>query len=262
LAWGLRSSLKYYLRRCCALGISGLIRTGGSRVSSHLRLLLSLSRVQLFNSIYDWRRGTNTAAGVPHISLEMPEDVRRMASWYVPMPTRIFHYIIDALPIHPADYLFVDIGAGKGKVLMAAAEHGFSELIGVEADSRLSVTCRANILSCELSAYPCTIVNQDVMEWELPDSPAVAFLYSPFTRDGIERFMNSLESRLSSRSTSLILVFVDDIGAQSQLSVVVGHCEASKNWQSHSISSLPNDRTALFPMEAAAYSFNLDTGAN
>jgi len=52
---------------------------------------------------------------------------------------------IESLDIDLTDYLFVDIGAGKGKLLLLASHLSFSEIIGVEYAPSLHAVAMKNI---------------------------------------------------------------------------------------------------------------------
>ena len=51
---------------------------------------------------------------------------------YEPTPADVFHEMIRKLPFDPREFVFVDLGSGKGKVLMLAAQYPFGRVIGVE----------------------------------------------------------------------------------------------------------------------------------
>jgi 2-polyprenyl-3-methyl-5-hydroxy-6-metoxy-1,4-benzoquinol methylase len=40
---------------------------------------------------------------------------------------------------------FIDIGCGKGRVLLMAAEHGFRKIIGIDFAADLCLTARGNV---------------------------------------------------------------------------------------------------------------------
>ena len=54
-------------------------------------------------------------------------------------------WALQTIPFPPADVVFVDYGAGKGRVLAAAATHPFQKVIGVEISEALAGIARRNL---------------------------------------------------------------------------------------------------------------------
>ena len=75
---------------------------------------------------FDKRYKTDTAATVGVNNLGISDDLTmRSALHYVSSPVKFERHIIDSLEIDYMDFDFVDIGSGKGRVLMLAAERPF-----------------------------------------------------------------------------------------------------------------------------------------
>src|SRR3954453_20019425 len=83
------------------------------------------------------------------------------------------------------DYTLVDIGCGKGRVLMLATEYAFREIAGVELNPALARLARRNVrkwmrrrvpqvprLGPGIPARPVRIVEGDALDLSLPDGPA------------------------------------------------------------------------------------------
>lgn len=73
------------------------------------------------------------------------------AGYYATAPS-LFHGAIDlwcqtlpATGCTESDYTLIDIGCGKGRVLMLATEYAFREIIGIEIDPRLTRIARKNL---------------------------------------------------------------------------------------------------------------------
>ena len=83
---------------------------------------------------------------------------------YWPCPETVVRQALAALPICHEQFTFVDLGSGKGRVLLMASDYPFARIIGVEYAPEL------NEASME-----------DMTMFELPDTPLVVFLYNPAT---------------------------------------------------------------------------------
>jgi Histone methylation protein DOT1 len=94
---------------------------------------------------FDWRYGVDTRGIRPLEDLAI--DSRHVAHGvhYAPTRVRYFRAILRALPI-PRDSVFVDLGAGKGRMLLLAAQSGcFRKVVGVEFSAELCRTAEQNI---------------------------------------------------------------------------------------------------------------------
>jgi SAM-dependent methyltransferase len=81
----------------------------------------------------------------------------------------------------PSD-IFVDLGSGKGRVLLIAARLPFRRALGVEIDDELSHYARRNIKCARprLLAKEVDSITADVLAWPIPDETSVIFMFNPF----------------------------------------------------------------------------------
>ncbi|MGC2696879.1 MAG: class I SAM-dependent methyltransferase [Candidatus Angelobacter sp.] len=64
---------------------------------------------------------------------------------YFPTEPWIFEQIMQALPINFPDFTFIDLGSGKGRCLLMAAERGFKRIVGLELLPKLHQAAEENI---------------------------------------------------------------------------------------------------------------------
>lgn len=108
----------------------------------------------------------------------------------------IFEELVRCLPENARDGAFLDFGAGKGRVLLLAAEHGFSRVIGVEHSRELCAVAKANVLALD---HPGEIEVHcaDCADFEIPDDVSVGFFFNPFGPDvmaaALDRVCDSLD---------------------------------------------------------------------
>lgn len=101
-----------------------------------------------------------------------------------PSPARLVDWTIDALPMRPERLTFIDLGSGRGRVLMEAAKHPFQEVIGVEVTRELHETALMNLRHWPRWRLACrniTLVNSDVGQYDLPRRNIALYLFRPFT---------------------------------------------------------------------------------
>jgi predicted RNA methylase len=159
----------------------------------------------------DQRLNLDTAAdpGAPPPAYDMAFDD---AVAYTPVPIHHFQHLIGRVPIsRPADYTFVDLGCGKGRTLILAAEHGFRQVIGVERDPRLAGIARRNTRSLCADTTPVSVVDGDVVDYEFPPVPAVVFLFNPFGADTLRAVVKNLERSLEQAPRPLFVAYFNAV---------------------------------------------------
>ena len=110
---------------------------------------------------------------------------------YEPTPPAVAERVLDAVVTALGadgvrDASFVDLGCGKGRVLLLAAQRGFGRVLGVEHDRRLAAIGRAN---ARRVAVHVEVFEQDAADFELPLGERVLFMYNPFPADVLEAVM-------------------------------------------------------------------------
>jgi SAM-dependent methyltransferase len=80
------------------------------------------------------------------------------------------------------DDVFIDLGCGKGRVLLQAARLPFKRVVGVELSLELADVARANVQSCarRLECPDLEIVAHDVTTYDVPDDVTVVYMYNAF----------------------------------------------------------------------------------
>ena len=98
-------------------------------------------------------------------------------------------------------FTFVDIGAGKGRGLLLAAELPFRKVIGVELSEELAGIARKNITLWKRVARPRTkirVMHEDAARFQWPRTPLLVYLNNPFECALVEH----LASRLAEAAIS------------------------------------------------------------
>lgn len=105
------------------------------------------------------------------------------AGWtltYEPSPLDSLRDIFAALPFDPKHYTFCDLGCGKGRVLLLAAELPFAHIVGVEVEQGLFRTALQNVGT---GSSRVEIFWMDASRFPLPAGPLALFLFNPFEGD-------------------------------------------------------------------------------
>ncbi len=93
-------------------------------------------------------------------------------------------------------YAFLDVGCGKGRAVLLAAEMPFREVLAVELNPGLAETARSNIARWEaIGRARCAmrVVCCDATELALPGSPLLVYLYNPFSGEVLRQLLERLD---------------------------------------------------------------------
>jgi SAM-dependent methyltransferase len=105
---------------------------------------------------------------------------------------------------------FVDMGSGKGRALIYAAEAGFRRCTGIEFSQSLHEIAKQNIQSyrtlgnrqCQFSLH-C----MDAVDFTLPDEDIVLFMYNPFSWEVMEPVLENIEFFCANTDKDLIIMY-------------------------------------------------------
>ena len=121
----------------------------------------------------------------------------------------------DTLPAvggHIEAYSFVDVGAGKGRVLFLASELPFRKIVGVEVHPRLARIAEGNIdrwRRVTRTRSNIRVVQQDVLKFRWPRPPLLVYLYNPFHCSLVVQLAKSLATLPASGSSLVDILYVN-----------------------------------------------------
>ena len=123
----------------------------------------------------------------------------------------------------PSDVL-VDLGSGKGKVLLIAGRLPYRRVIGVEVDEKLSELSRHNIMHSQQwsRAQSVESITASVLDWRIPDETSVVFMYNPFIGETFRTAVRHILESYERRPRALHIVYCYHLG--TRLAVVNGSC--------------------------------------
>ena len=103
---------------------------------------------------------------------------------------------------------FIDLGSGKGKAcLYAHSTRIFKTIVGIELSAFLVDIADRN--KRKLAAANVAFLNVDATEFELPNSDHLIFMFNPFDRSVLERFIsNNLRHFAEHRS---LIAYANDV---------------------------------------------------
>ena len=112
--------------------------------------------------------------------------------------------------VSPQD-VFVDLGAGKGKIVMLAARYPFARVTGVEISEDLNVIGRRNLAQGRYRqrAKHVELVTADIAEYEIPDDVTVAYIYNAVRGETFDRVIANLVASVDRRPRSMRVIYLN-----------------------------------------------------
>ena len=106
------------------------------------------------------------------------------------------------------DDTFVDVGCGKGRVLwFIATRRRLRKAIGIEIEPELAQIARENMKKARLRT-PVTITEADASQVDLSEG-TVYYLYNPFGRETLLRFLGNIERSLQTNPRVIRIVYLN-----------------------------------------------------
>jgi SAM-dependent methyltransferase len=158
--------------------------------------LLEKSSILLSDYWFDLRNGVDTRTRMLTSGVEIASDSKLHGHRYEPARVSILRMILPRLrTLAPQDATFIDIGSGKGRVLMLAAESGFKKVKGIEVSSDL---CRVAVKNCAVytsivrSRATFNVIAMNAANYHPDQGDDVFFLFNPFDDTILDAVLNNI----------------------------------------------------------------------
>jgi SAM-dependent methyltransferase len=125
---------------------------------------------------------------------------------YVTLPYRAIFHILDRLALG-ADDMFVEIGCGKGRVLLAATRYPVAEIVGLELSTELADMARSNLGKQMLGSLRVEVSNIAAQEFDFSRGN-IFYLYNPFGPDSFRAVLSRLEHGLREHPRPVRIAYV------------------------------------------------------
>src|SRR5215831_8515263 len=145
----------------------------------------------IFERAWDRAHRVDTSGQIDLESLEVIGANRSFGHSVVSTSPQTFSFLGRLFPADKSNYTFVDVGCGKGRVVLLASQLGFKQVIGVEFSPWAAGIAVGNIRTFSgnrAGLDSCSIVVADALEYQLPKEPLVLYHGGPFSSHLSERF--------------------------------------------------------------------------
>jgi SAM-dependent methyltransferase len=121
--------------------------------------------------------------------------------------------LLQSLPITDhSDYTFIDIGSGKGRMLLLAAEYPFRKIIGVEFATELHQIASRNLKTYRNPKQKCfdiTSVNEDALQFPLPNEKLVLYFFFPLRRPLMMQMVERIDQSIEANPRDVIIALMN-----------------------------------------------------
>ena len=164
---------------------------------------------------FDKKYNIDTTVIVSEVELKTKSKNWKYASRYEPISSNFsLQQILSSFQINLSEYIFIDLGAGKGRPIIMASMLPFKAIIGVEFSAPLIDIARDNILKFPQHLQLCKDIRfyvLDASEYIFPDSKEkfILFMFNPFSHQILENVLKNLTKSFYENPRHLIIIFVN-----------------------------------------------------
>ena len=158
---------------------------------------------------FDLKNQTETAGIIETANLQVTSVHKNRGVRYQPTRARPFRRLMSILHI-PQDQVFVDIGSGKGRVLLMALDFGFKKIVGVEYAPELCEVARKNLNVWRRQheyLAPVEIHCCDASEYDFKEGETVIYLFNPFDALVLTKLLQRLAESLRIEPRKIWLIY-------------------------------------------------------
>jgi SAM-dependent methyltransferase len=133
---------------------------------------------------------------------------------YWPTHREEFDQLIKAVgEITPNDFVFVDVGCGKGRVLLMASLLPFKRVIGVDFSPAMVDMAKRNVALARGArrSGAIEVVHADAAAYTFPEEHLVIFLFNPFGPRVLTKVLENLKTSLQARPRRAFLLYNNSI---------------------------------------------------
>jgi SAM-dependent methyltransferase len=164
---------------------------------------------------YDWEHRVNTTSA----ALGWRDRLLGVFhSPYQPTESALFHEMLEALleQSHTdfRDFVFVDLGSGKGRTLLMASDYPFRRIVGVELLPALHQAAQENLSKYRGESQKCFALEAicaDATEFSFPAEATVLYLFNPFPESGLRKMIANLDESLWVHPRKVYVLYHDPL---------------------------------------------------
>ena len=165
------------------------------------------------DELFDTKYGLDTR-GITHLSdLEITGPNRPNGVAHIASDPDEFANALASLQIRHEEFIFIDLGSGKGRALLLALRFPFRRIVGVEFALELHRIAQSNLARFAatggIDTGRISLVHADASEFELPADPLVIYLYNPFNAYVMKRVVGRVLASHAAHPRPIYVVYAN-----------------------------------------------------
>jgi predicted RNA methylase len=164
---------------------------------------------------FDGRRGTDTSGMVMPWELKDQSNAPIGGNPYASLTSARIRELLVAAESVASETVLVDLGSGKGRVLLVAQEFPFKRIVGVEWSGELHAIARTNVAIAAVSGQTpdarFELLQMDAAAYAFPTEPLVVFLFNPFGAATMAHVVANLELTLAAFPRRIIVIYANPL---------------------------------------------------
>lgn len=173
-----------------------------------LRDSLPARRRQRYGDVdYDWDHRVDTTSATVSWRDRL---LGLLHSPYQPTDPALFHEMLASLNLEFRDFIFIDIGSGKGRTLLMASDYPFRRILGVELLPELHRVAQENLRIYKSDSQQCFEMESvccDAREFTFPLKPTVLYLFNPLPEAGLMQLLANLHQSLREHPRPVFVIY-------------------------------------------------------
>ncbi|HSE49901.1 MAG TPA: class I SAM-dependent methyltransferase [Terriglobales bacterium] len=163
---------------------------------------------------YDFESGADTTAA--NVGWRARLAAALAGAPYQPTVPAEFHEIVRSPALDASAFTFLDVGSGKGRALLLAAEYPFRRIVGVEIVPELHASAKENIRQWKARHGEREIesVRGDARDFPIPEGPLVVYLFNPLPEAALADLVRRVEDSWRAAPRPVFLLYHNAINAR------------------------------------------------
>ena len=163
---------------------------------------------------FDRLNGTDTDGLIQLHELKVSEEDCKLGNRYEPAHPWVVRDFFKHMPVRFDEYVFIDLGSGKGRALLLASHYPFQQIIGVELAEELHAVAVRNIEVYRAQGIRCRAVCSLCMgadSFVFPPQKLIISLFNSFQAEVLEKVVGNLTTSLAKRPREVYFVYVNPL---------------------------------------------------
>jgi len=167
-------------------------------------------RLRFGDADYDWDKRVNTTSGAVGWRERL---LGVFHSEYQPTDPYFFHEMMEALLQLQHDlsaFTFIDIGSGKGRVLLMASDYAFRRIVGVELMPALHRIALENLAKYHSETQRCFALESvccDATDFAFPREPLLIYIFHSLPEAPLRVLISRLEQSLREHPRAVFVMY-------------------------------------------------------